>query len=293
MCKYCYLVSLLTSLQIILKQINMNKKSKLIPWILAIIITLSAVIYQRATGPTYPKKVKISINNTDYKLSLLRSSSLDQVGKVKLEIPDNNVSGKLFYKSYPSGKEWIEQTMLREDDNLTAIIPGTKMAEKFEYYVELKSGNETIEVVKESPVVIRFKGGVPAYILIPHILTMFLGMLFANFVALIILFKHPDYKFYLYVTFILLSIGGMILGPFVQLYAFDELWAGVPFGWDLTDNKMLIGFLVWGIAVAGNIKKDRPYLAVIAAVITLIIFSIPHSMYGSELDATTGKIIQG
>ncbi len=271
----------------------MDKKSKLIPWILAIIITIAAVIYQRATGPTYPKKVKVSINNTDYKLKLLRSSSLDKLAKVELAIPDKNVTGKLFYKAYPLGKEWKEQTMQREDDNLTAVIPGTMMAEKFEYYAELSSGNETVSVLKESPVVIRFKGGVPWYILIPHILSMFLGMLFANFVALIILFKHPDYKFYLYVTFILLTIGGMILGPFVQLYAFDELWAGVPFGWDLTDNKMLIGFLVWGIAVLGNIKKRRPYLAVIAAVITLVIFSIPHSMYGSELDATTGKIIQG
>ena len=271
----------------------MNKKSKLLPWILAIIITVSAVIYQRATGPTYPAKFKVTINNKDYKLSLLRSSSLDKIAKVELEIPDNSVEGILFYRAYPSGTEWKEQRMLREKDNLTATIPGTMMAEKFEYYAVLSSGNETINVAKDNPVVIRFKGGVPWYILIPHILSMFLGMLFANFVALIILFKHPDYKFYLYVTFILLTIGGMILGPFVQLYAFDELWAGVPFGWDLTDNKMLIGFLVWGLAVLGNIKKNRPYLVVIAAVITLIIFSIPHSMYGSELDATTGKIIQG
>jgi len=271
----------------------MKNKSTILPWVLAIIITLSAVVYQRATGPTYPKKVKISINNNDYKLKLLRSASIGQGDKISLEISDASVKGMVFYRAFRSNNDWTAIEMTREGDNLTAELPGTKMAEKLEYYTILNAANQTVEIAKDDPVVIRFKGHVPSSILIPHIFFMFFGMLIANFVALLILFKHDNYKFYLYLTFILLGIGGMILGPFVQLYAFDELWAGVPFGWDLTDNKMLIGFLVWGIAVAGNLKKERRYLVVLAAITTLIIFSIPHSMFGSELDPTTGEIIQG
>ena len=271
----------------------MKKKSTLLPWILAILITITAVIYQRATGPTYPKKVKISINNNDYKLKLLRSASIGQGDNITLAISDIDISGMVVYRPFRSDSEWTIVQMEREGDNLLAEIPGTKMAEKFEYYVQVNTNHETVEIAKENPIVIRFKGFVPGSVLIPHIFFMFFGMLIANFVALLILFKHDTYKFYLYLTFILLGIGGMILGPVVQLYAFDELWAGVPFGWDLTDNKMLIGFLVWGMAVAGNLQKDRRYLVVVAAVITLIIFSIPHSMFGSELDPTTGEIIQG
>jgi hypothetical protein len=77
------------------------------------------------------------------------------------------------------------------------------------------------------------------------------------------------------------------------LYAFGEAWAGVPFAWDLTDNKTLIAFIFWVLAWIMNHKKERPVYTIIAAVVVLIIFSIPHSMFGSQLDPNTGKIIQG
>lgn len=34
---------------------------KVVYWILAIVITLALSIYQRMTGPTYPKKVNIEL----------------------------------------------------------------------------------------------------------------------------------------------------------------------------------------------------------------------------------------
>jgi hypothetical protein len=42
-------------------------------WILAVLITFSAIIYQRKTGPTYDKKVKITIDNQEYRFKLIRS----------------------------------------------------------------------------------------------------------------------------------------------------------------------------------------------------------------------------
>jgi hypothetical protein len=94
-------------------------------------------------------------------------------------------------------------------------------------------------------------------------------------------------------TFGCLLIGGMILGPVVQLYAFGDLWTGIPFGWDLTDNKTLIAFVFWILAVVMNRKKERPVYTILAAVILLLIYSIPHSMFGSQLDYSTGKVTQG
>jgi hypothetical protein len=85
----------------------------------------------------------------------------------------------------------------------------------------------------------------------------------------------------------------MILGPFVQLYAFGDLWTGVPFGWDLTDNKTLIAFLFWILAVVMNRRRDKPFYTVLAAVVLLLIYSIPHSMFGSQLDYHTGNVTQG
>ena len=83
------------------------------------------------------------------------------------------------------------------------------------------------------------------------------------------------------------------MGPIVQKYAFGEFWTGVPFGWDLTDNKTLIGFSAWLIAVIANWKKERPVYSIIAAILLLVIYSVPHSMFGSELDYNTGSIGQG
>ncbi len=85
----------------------------------------------------------------------------------------------------------------------------------------------------------------------------------------------------------------MILGPLVQKYAFGELWTGVPFGWDLTDNKTLIAFIFWILAVVMNRKKERPLYTALAAVVLLLVYSIPHSMFGSELDYATGQVTQG
>jgi hypothetical protein len=106
-------------------------------------------------------------------------------------------------------------------------------------------------------------------------------------------FKMPAYKKTGLWTFILLTAGGMILGPIVQKYAFGDLWTGVPFGWDLTDNKTLIAFLFWALAVFMSWKKEKPLYTIIAAVVLLLVYSIPHSLFGSELDYSTGQVTQG
>ncbi|HRU56613.1 MAG TPA: hypothetical protein P5190_05200, partial [Bacteroidales bacterium] len=127
----------------------------------------------------------------------------------------------------------------------------------------------------------------------PHILLMFIAMLFSTAAGIMSVVKHPSYKKYSVWTLVLLTAGGMILGPVVQHYAFGEYWTGIPFGWDLTDNKTLIAFIFWIIAVIANRKKERPVYSALASFILLLVYSIPHSMLGSELDYESGKIIQG
>ena len=82
-------------------------------------------------------------------------------------------------------------------------------------------------------------------------------------------------------------------GPIVQYYAFNELWTGIPFGWDLTDNKTLIALIFWILAVVMNRKKERPLYVALASFVLLLVFSIPHSLFGSQLDYTSGQVTQG
>jgi hypothetical protein len=105
--------------------------------------------------------------------------------------------------------------------------------------------------------------------------------------------KIPSYRFYAGLTLIMFLLGGMIMGPVVQKFAFGEYWTGFPTGKDLTDNKALIAFIAWIIAWMGNRKKERKYLVIIAAIIVLAISYIPHSARGSELDYNSGKINTG
>jgi hypothetical protein len=118
-------------------------------------------------------------------------------------------------------------------------------------------------------------------------------MLLSNLAGLLATVKHNRHRFYGKLTLLLFFIGGLILGPMVQHHAFGEAWTGIPFGWDLTDNKTLISFIFWAVAVAMNRKKDRPAYTILAAIILLLIYSIPHSMFGSELDYSTGEVTQG
>jgi hypothetical protein len=67
----------------------------------------------------------------------------------------------------------------------------------------------------------------------------------------------------------------------------------VPFGWDLTDNKTLIALIFWILAVLMNRKKERPVYVILASVVLLLVYSIPHSLLGSELNYGSGQVTQG
>jgi len=266
---------------------------KILFWALAILITLAAIIYQRKTGPTYDKKIRITIENQGYEFKLIRSHGGEQDCKLELVVSDQNISGILEYKKYPTKDNWTQVDMERQGDQLTGILPNLPPAGKYEYKITLTKNGKSYPLNQGAPVLIRFKGEVPETILIPHIVFMFFAMLLGNLAGIMAIFKYKRYKFYTTVTVISLFIGGMILGPWVQWYAFGEAWAGVPFAWDLTDNKTLVSFIFWILAWFMNRKKENPVYTIVASIVMLIVYSIPHSMYGSQLDPETGEIIQG
>jgi hypothetical protein len=270
---------------------------KFILWILAFLITLSAAIYQRMTGPTYPKRLEVTLNNKIQDLKLTRSLSLNEKPEVRLGLNNSNITARLFFKLYKSDNEYqIADFIYRADPKhagFFAEVPQQPVAGKLQYYIEITDMNGTKAYLKESPVVIRFKGDVPAFVLIPHILLMFIAMLFSTLAGLMAVIKYTKYKKYGEWTLILFFTGGMLLGPIVQFFAFGNLWTGIPFGWDLTDNKTLIALIFWILAVVMNRKKERPLYTVIAAIVLLLVFSIPHSLFGSELNYSSGQVTQG
>ena len=258
---------------------------------LAIIITLISVLYQRATGPTYPQKFYLPSELGEVKVKLLRSHGGESDAPVQLPVLGKDPVATLTYKRWPTNDDWTTVTMQLKDNQLVAALPVQPPAGKHQYFVNYTYDgvNHTLGTEKE-PITIRFKGDVPIFILAPHIFFMFLSMLIASLAALEAWSKTETYPLLAKTAFSSLFIGGMVLGPMVQKYAFGVFWAGIPFGWDLTDNKLLIGVVSWFIAAALNFKKPNRGAVITAAVILYAIYSIPHSTMGSQLNYDSGKV---
>ena len=279
---------------------------KVLFWILAIVITLGASVYQRMTGPTNPKYVETSIAGEDYKFKLPRSGgetdcSVVLKGFGSQQMQDSlgmSVDAVMHWRKYPSSDDFIAVRMMPAEEGLTAFLPAQPQAGKLEYYIEIQTfRKDDMQALKtrtmlcyDDPLIIRFKGDVPAWALIPHILCMFISMLFGAYAFLCALADMPQYRRYTILSFVILVLGGFVLGPIVQKYAFGVYWSGFPFGGDLTDNKTLFAGVALLVAVLTGKRSWNRWAVVVAMAVMFAIFSIPHSMRGSQLNHQTGVI---
>lgn len=258
----------------------------------AIIVTMIAVIYQRSTGPTYPKKFKIG-ESKSVKIKLPRSQGGDINAPVELPALKEIEKVTMTYKRYPTKDEWTTVELKKENNQLKTTLPNQPPAGKLTYFLDIFYANGEIQNLgtQDDPIYIRYKGEVPVFVLAPHVICMFLSMLLSVVALVEALFKTQIFVNVGRYTLGCLFFGGMILGPIVQKYAFGVYWAGFPFDHDLTDNKLLIGVLAWLFAVLLTWKKERRTPIVIAAIVLFAVYSIPHSMQGSEFDYEKGKVI--
>lgn len=267
-------------------------------WVLAFILMLSAGVYQRYTGPTYKLRGSYSAGEEVIKYRLIRSAYSTADTVVTVPAPEG-VAGDLVYRRYPTDDDFTRVPLVRRGEELVGTLPAQPPAGKLEYHLELMTVVGPIVAPDTGEnAVIRFKGEVPAWVLILHVAFMFFGVVVAWRVGLGALFSADGVRKLSWVALILFTGGGFLLGPWVQKYAFGAWWTGIPFGWDLTDNKMLIMWLAWFfalVAIGRGAKKDvaeggstgekqARIAVVIAAVVTVAVYLIPHSMAGSQLD---------
>ncbi len=257
-------------------------------WVLALVITLFLAYYQRTTGPTYPLKGSVEVGGETIRYQLLRSNVAIRDARIAFKAPEG-FAGVAFFKRYKTGDTPKAILLAREGEYLAAYLPAQPPAGKLEYYIVLRNGpNE--ERFPASPAIIRFKGDVPVSFTILHVLFMFAAMLIAARVGLEVIRDTGQLRRLMWWALTALLLGGFVFGPIMQHYAFGVWWAGIPLGWDLTDNKTLIALIAWIIALAviarrGNtdLKRAR-WAAFWAAFVMLAVFMIPHSLFGSELD---------
>ena len=253
-------------------------------WLSAVVITLVLSVYQRMTGPTYPKKVTVELNGESYKLKLPRSGVRhDEIVTLK-GIP-SGTEAQLHYRCYPTSHAYTTVDFRCIDHELQAALPVQPIGGKLQYYITVDGK----DYQAEDPLLIRFRQDVPAVILVPHILFMFAAMLFAIYTLLLVV-TRKKYAKWLKITVATLFVGGFIFGPLVQHVAFGPWWTGFPFGTDLTDNKTLLSFLFFVLALLTLRWKHNRWVVALAVLFMVIIFTIPHSMYGSEYDYSTQQL---
>jgi len=262
----------------------------LVLWILAAVITFFAADFQERTGPTKEYTGSFSFAGQEHEFELLRSGNTDADVPVVVPDPGGGLTGKVYFKRYPTSDPYTPLPMESVAGDLQALLPAQPAAGKVEYYVELESAEGSIRVPEEETLILRFKDPVPPWILVPHIIVLFIALLVGVRTALGAAFHPEGIRRLAWTTLGLMTVGGMILGPLVQKFAFGAFWTGWPYGYDLTDNKTLIMWLVWVgvVLVLAKRRSSRDWVVrgsiLLAAVVMMTVYLIPHSLRGSELD---------
>lgn len=252
-------------------------------WTLAVVVTLASAVYQRLTGPSHPLRGEREIGGETVKFRLVRSHG--GAGGAEVIVPAGaGIEGTLVWRRFKTRDEWTRTPMERREERVAGVLPHQPPAGKLEYRVVLEKGPERVWLTG-APVVIRFRGHVPDAVLVVHVILMFAAMLWSNRAGLGALLGQQALWGVSVTALVLMTLGGMVMGPVVQKYAFGEYWTGWPWGTDLTDNKTAVAWIAWILAVVAQWRGwRRPAVWVaVAAVVTLLIYLIPHSLFGSEL----------
>ncbi|MBU4268237.1 MAG: hypothetical protein KJ808_05255 [Acidobacteria bacterium] len=265
----------------------MKKKVSLLLWLLAFILTLLLAVYQRLSGPTYPLKGKDTRPGLEIKYKFFRSWTSFKPLPIRVAVSGTVDYLDVIYDRFPiPGTKEQYVTMKKNGSFYEAELPGQPAAGKLIYRIH--GTTPTSGTVFLPSVVARFKGEVPTALLIFHVIFMFAGLLLALRTGLEALRRDGRWQKLVPWTLAMTSIGGLILGPLVQKYAFGAFWTGFPLGGDLTDSKTIFAVLFW--LAAFFLRKKSRWWPLAATVLMVVVYLIPHSMLGSELNYQTGKI---
>jgi hypothetical protein len=269
--------------------------------ILAVFMTLVVVVSARYFGPNRSYRVSA----TDQGVTLSHKAPRGHIGEgpAVLELAASGLNGieasdleVALLGQVKGSSDWERLAPARiETDPETSerIIvfevphkaPTTRYFYRFE--ARVKEG-EPFRVERDGgdPMMVKFKGHVPAWITIVHVLAMFGGFFLLIWSALYALLPalgkgdaKPAARLGLW-AWIVMFVGGIPFGFLMNYYAFDVVWEAFPFGNDVTDNKTQVALILWGIATVGLYRgkgRKSAVFAMVVAVLVLALFLIPHS----------------
>ncbi len=256
-------------------------------WVIALLAAALLLVYQMVTGPTYPVSARAVVHGHEIKARLPRSYDGNDDAKILVPRPDPAITGMIEFRRYRSHDDWTAEPLEWDGEKLIGRLPHQPPAGKVAYKITLEGAGGDPVALTPGEVVLRFRGAVPNAIVIPHVLGMVLAVLLAVRAGLEALVRGRAVFPLAVGTTVALVVGGLVAGAIMQKAAFGEYWTGWPVGHDLTDSKTLVVAIFWLIAVWRTAKNRASRGWVLAAsLLTLVIWLVPHSVLGSELDYT-------
>jgi len=218
---------------------------------------------------------------------------------------------RVFYKK-TKGEEFKKSIMQRVKDSSTYVdyLPGLLKGVRWFYYIEAEdtAGNviSIPERVKggerEINFYVTFEGTANRFLFLSHIVLALTAVIFwvhSVFYAFNYIIAGERYNirlglhsaFYGAISFFIFAFP---VGGYIAYQVFGQAWSGIPFGWDITDNKSLITFLYYAVLIylmkgeffkkgigKGNRISDKgfSFALILGLIITIIVYNIPHSYF--------------
>jgi len=272
--------------------------------LIGVLITLVLLAAARRLSKNNPEDLAVSGDG----ISVTHSTVFEQVGGGQPELilvvtPEEAASAEVLYRIPGETAGYVERVPMdpEEDDQWIGFLPDIKKGGDIEYAFEVRSGSGTIVRLPEEQgdfIHLKYKGEVSNLVLILHVIFMFGAFFFMVMAALCandlrkgVGTKKLTVKMVRWLI-LFTFIGGWPLGFILNRQRFGPVWEGFPFGYDVTDNKTQIMFVLWlmivllgwGSFTGRSMETDRfgdkeySTAVLIASVLSLAIFLIPHSL---------------
>lgn len=252
-------------------------------WVLALTITLAGLVWQRISAPSYPINVEETWRGSVVKGQLQRSHFKAENQRVVINGVQDDWQGELLWRSFTQPGPFRREVMRNLGSMMVGEIPLQTRGSRVEYRIELHVGDDVLRLPSYGTVVTRFKGSIPIWMTLGHVLLVYLGLLFATRAGLEAFVLGPHAPRFALFTLLAFLLGGLVCGPFMKLAAYGQPWSSIPLDVDRTDTKTLLLVCAWCLPVIARWfgRRARAWI-LLASCLTLLAFSIPHTVLGAR-----------
>jgi hypothetical protein len=248
---------------------------KEVSWFLAVVVTLYIAILQFVMESAYPLQTEVNTGKQKINLELIRSFEGDSICPVILPITDIAISGYLIYNLKTDSLRQEKIMLRREGDKLIGFLPAQIPSTEMEYRIYLEKEKKPLIVNDNKPVLLKFKGIVPFYLIFSTCLIIAVVLFLSILTGFYAMLDIKSYKWILYLTLVSSLFLCFFLYPLYQKYSLNN-WIYIPKIWNLNAKIFSIS-LIWSLAFLLSLRRSNRLWTVLATFFSIIIFLIPHT----------------